>query len=143
MQRVLCSGVLQRIVIKPPCRGKSYGIKSFCPYRAILFLLTLPRVLPWARSFCPLPFPSAGDRWFRARGVNLASSVTQNRQALFTFLPFYLYSFVPTINPFFLTFAPETLKEMKTYEKERNFASTLDRDDDDDAGSMCLFSTGG
>ena len=21
---------------------------------------------PWARSFCPLPFPSAGDRWFRA-----------------------------------------------------------------------------
>ena len=21
---------------------------------------------PWTRSFCPLPFPSAGDRWFRA-----------------------------------------------------------------------------
>ena len=24
---------------------------------------------PWARSFCPLPFPSAGDRWFRACGA--------------------------------------------------------------------------
>ena len=58
---------------------------------------------------------------------------------LFTFLPF----FVPTINPLFLIFAPETLKEMKTYEKERNFATTFDRGSDDDAGSMCLFSTGG
>ena len=28
---------------------------------------------PWARSFCPLPFPSAGDRWFRVCGANLAS----------------------------------------------------------------------
>ena len=26
---------------------------------------------PWARSFCPLPFPSAGDRWFRACGAYL------------------------------------------------------------------------
>ena len=25
--------------------------------------------MPWARSFCPLPFPSAGDRWFRAYWV--------------------------------------------------------------------------
>ena len=24
---------------------------------------------PWARSFCPLPFPSDGDRWFRAYWV--------------------------------------------------------------------------
>ena len=22
--------------------------------------------MPWATGFCPLPFPSAGDRWFRA-----------------------------------------------------------------------------
>ena len=63
------------------------------------------------------------------------------------FLPFYFFTFlhlnVPSISPLFLTFASETLKEMKTYEKERNFATTLDRGDDDDAGSMCLFSTGG
>ena len=26
--------------------------------------------MPWARSFCPLPFPSAGDRWFRACGAS-------------------------------------------------------------------------
>ena len=25
--------------------------------------------MPWARSFCPLPFPSDGDRWFRAYWV--------------------------------------------------------------------------
>ena len=25
--------------------------------------------MPWARSYCPLPFPSAGDRWFRACGA--------------------------------------------------------------------------
>ena len=30
-------------------------------------------IAPWARSFCPLPFPSAGDRWFRVCGANLAS----------------------------------------------------------------------
>ena len=27
--------------------------------------------MPWASSFCPLPFPSAGDRWFRACGAYL------------------------------------------------------------------------
>ena len=25
-----------------------------------------------ARGFCPLPFPSASDRWFRACGTKLA-----------------------------------------------------------------------
>ena len=30
--------------------------------------------MPWARSFCPLPFPSAGDRWFRAYGVSKSTS---------------------------------------------------------------------
>ena len=141
MQRVFRSCLLQRIVIKPPCRGKSYGIKSFCPYRAILFLLTLPRVLPWARSFCPLPFPSAGDRWFRARGVNLASSVTQNRQALFTFLALFV---CPNHKPLFSYLCTRNIKrKMKTYEKERDYSTTLDCSSDDDAGSMCLFSTGG
>ncbi|RGX95456.1 hypothetical protein DXA63_07715 [Segatella copri] len=31
--------------------------------------------MPWARSFCPLPFPSAGDRWFRAYGAYLRNLV--------------------------------------------------------------------
>ena len=30
---------------------------------------------PRARSFCPLPFPSAGDRWFRAYGAYLRNLV--------------------------------------------------------------------
>ena len=30
--------------------------------------------MPWAMSFCPLPFPSAGDRWFRAYGVSKSTS---------------------------------------------------------------------
>ena len=38
-------------------------------------LYIIPRVLPWARSFCPLPFPSAGDRWFRACGAYLRNLV--------------------------------------------------------------------
>ena len=32
--------------------------------------------MPWARDFCPLPFPSAGDRWFRAYWI--ISSVQVN-----------------------------------------------------------------
>ena len=127
MQRVFRSCLLQRIVIKPPCRGKSYGIKSFCPYRAILFLLTLPRVLPWARSFCPLPFlyhsasdfqfHSAGDRWFRACYWT-SDRIAGNGDERETSNPpgsFYLFTFlllnVPSIYFLFLTFAPETLKE--------------------------------
>ena len=31
--------------------------------------------MPWARGFCPLPFPSAGDRWFRAYGAYLRNLV--------------------------------------------------------------------
>ena len=30
---------------------------------------------PWARNFCPLPFPSAGDRWFKAYGAYLRNLV--------------------------------------------------------------------
>ena len=36
------------------------------PLQGVLLNAVIPRALPWARSFCPLPFPSAGDRWFRA-----------------------------------------------------------------------------
>ena len=74
---------------------------------ATLFLLTLPSVLPCARSFCPLPllypsasdfkFPSAGDRWFmacywtsdRIAGNGGAEGV----KFFFTFLPFYSFTF--------------------------------------------------
>ena len=41
----------------------------------LLFGTIIPRAMPWARSFCPLPFPSAGDRWFRACGAYLIASV--------------------------------------------------------------------
>ena len=35
---------------------KAAYIQSFCPYRAQGNNALIPRVLPWARSFCPLPF---------------------------------------------------------------------------------------
>ena len=73
------------------------------PLQGDVLIAIIPRVLPWARSFCPLPllypsasdfqFHSADDRWFRAREAILASSVMQPRQALFTFLLFYLFTF--------------------------------------------------
>ena len=59
---------------------------------------------------------------------------------LFTFLPFFCPNHKP---PFSYLCIRNIKRKMKTYEKERNFATTLDRGDDDDAGSMCLFSTGG
>ena len=38
-----------------PCKGKSFkelvNLQGFCPYRAPCWLLFIPRVLPWARSF--------------------------------------------------------------------------------------------
>ena len=41
-------------------------IKAFALTGRIAKCYLIPRVLPWAKSCCPLPFPSAGDRWFRA-----------------------------------------------------------------------------
>ena len=35
---------------------KATYIQSFCPYRAKMDNLLIPRAMPWARSFCPLPF---------------------------------------------------------------------------------------
>ena len=61
-----------------PCKGKSFTYRRGFSFfiRCILKLLPLqgalltdiiPRVLPWAKSFCPFTFPlRAGDRWFRA-----------------------------------------------------------------------------
>ena len=134
MQRVLCSGVLQRIVIKPPCRVRSYGIKSFCPYRATLFLLTLPRVLPWAMSFCPFQ----GDR---GKPCFFCHAKPPGSFYLFTFLPLFV---CPNHKFIFSYLCTRNIKrKMKTYEKERDYSTTLDCSSDDDAGSMCLFSTGG
>ena len=44
--------------------------------------------MPWAMGFCPLPFPSAGDRWFRAcgaymRNVSKLKVILENRQITF------------------------------------------------------------
>ena len=35
---------------------KAAYIQGFCPYRAQGNNALIPRVLPWARRFCPLPF---------------------------------------------------------------------------------------
>ena len=72
---------------------------------ATLFLLTLPRVLPWAMSFCHLTllypsasdfqFPSAGDRWFRAcywTSDRIAGN--GGAEGVKFFLPFYLFTFL-------------------------------------------------
>ena len=40
-----------------PCKGKSFVyslvFEGFCPYRATDLHPSLPRAMPWARSFCP------------------------------------------------------------------------------------------
>ena len=58
-QKLLAQGIALGImaISKAPCKGKSFVycqvFESFCPYRAFLYLLIIPRALPWARSFCP------------------------------------------------------------------------------------------
>ena len=52
------------------------------PLQGALLIAIIPRAMPWARSFCPLPFPSAGDRWFRAcraymRNLNFLNMVAK------------------------------------------------------------------
>ena len=56
-----------------PCKGKSFitHILKLLPLQGALLTAVYTQALPWARSFCPLPFPSAGDRWFRACGAYL------------------------------------------------------------------------
>ena len=46
-----------------------YGYASLFKYKLTVFSHV---VQERARGFCPLPFPSAGDRWFRAYGTKLA-----------------------------------------------------------------------
>ena len=56
-QKLLAQGIALGIMAanKAPCKGKSFkelvNLKGFCPYRAPFWLLFIPRVLPWARSF--------------------------------------------------------------------------------------------
>ncbi len=50
-------------------------LKAFALSGRIANIFIIPRVLPWARGFCPLPFPSAGDRWFRACSSEIALSL--------------------------------------------------------------------
>ena len=53
-----------------PVRAKALKLPGkyikLLPLQGALPIAIIPRALPWAKSFCPLPFPSAGDRWFRA-----------------------------------------------------------------------------
>ena len=76
-QKLLAQGIALGIVAvsKAPCKGKSlinfWYLKAFALTGRQGCVHNKPRAMPWARSFCPLPFPSAGDRWFRACGVHL------------------------------------------------------------------------
>ena len=49
-------------------------LKAFALSGRIANIFIIPRALLWARGFCPLPFPSAGDRWFRACSCKIALS---------------------------------------------------------------------
>ena len=66
-QKLLAQGIALGImaISKAPCKGKSFVyclvFEGFCPYRATDLHPSLPRAMPWARSFCP----------FRACGANL------------------------------------------------------------------------
>ena len=52
-----------------PVRAKALKYRTIYKAFALqgdFLIVIVPRAMPWAKSFCPLPFPSAGDRWFRA-----------------------------------------------------------------------------
>ena len=56
--------------IKVALKGQKLSISKLLPFQGDLVVFILkPRAMPWAKSYCPLPFPSAGDRWFRACGA--------------------------------------------------------------------------
>ena len=82
-QKLLAQGIALGIVAvsKAPCKGKSFvifawGFKAFALTGRQVCVRNNPGRCPGlgasalsgrvARGFCPLPFPSAGDRWFRA-----------------------------------------------------------------------------
>ena len=58
-QKLLAQGIALGImaISKAPCKGKSFVyclvFEGFCPYRATDLHPSLPRAMPWARSFCP------------------------------------------------------------------------------------------
>ena len=74
--------------------------------------------------------------------LNLASAIESVRQFNIQHSTFNIF-FVPFVSEKIATFASETLKEMKTYEKERDYSTTLDSSSDDDVYGMCCLSTGG
>ena len=90
-QKLLAQGIALGIVAvsKAPCKGKSFvifawGFKAFALTGRQACVHDYPGRCPglgasalsgrMARGLCPLPlpFPSAGDRWFRAYGTKLA-----------------------------------------------------------------------
>ena len=68
------------------------------PLQGDRFVSVITQGVPWARSFCPLPFPSAGDRWFRAFRCNLWMSLVLLQKLLYCyqlFLPGYQQLLLP------------------------------------------------
>ena len=58
--------------------GKSFktqAIIKLLPLQGALLIAIIPRALPWAKSFCPLPllYPSASDFQFRYAPVTVGS----------------------------------------------------------------------
>ena len=101
-QKLLAQGIALGIeAIKSPCKGKSFInyliFKSFCPYRATCLRPYLPRVLPWARSFCP----------FRARGGSAGHEGSKSLRVIIIFKPLRFRSF-PVIKDFGFQKYPST-----------------------------------
>ena len=78
-QKLLAQGIALGImaISKAPCKGKSFVyclvFEGFCPYRATDLRPSLPRAMPWARSFCP----------FRACGAYLRNLNKNNSTVSF------------------------------------------------------------
>ena len=61
-----------------PVRAKAFNTKQLTkllPLQGALLIAIIPRALPWAKSFCPLPllYPSASDFQFRYAPVTVGS----------------------------------------------------------------------
>ena len=61
-----------------PVRAKAFNTKQLTkllPLQGALQIAIIPRALPWAKSFCPLPllYPSASDFQFRYAPVTVGS----------------------------------------------------------------------
>ena len=96
-QKLLAQGIALGIVSvsKAPCKGKSFvifawGFKAFALTGRQVCVRNYPGRCPglgasalsgrMARGLCPLPFPSAGDRWIRAYQSINETLIRSNRE---------------------------------------------------------------